>query len=191
MLSTECLGDTEISCTCKVKIHKTSWNTMFLVNPSGLFFKHTARRAEGSWSQHFTWKDDHLLLIWEGEDQQSTWQGSTVNILHEKAMIYCWSRGLEGRINDCQSWLLMLSVAIFDLPPPPRLTIGNHLFMWNFHCWSSPCQLLILSVAIVNLTHPPPGLTIDSVDHWSSWWWLSIDPPPTSPIPYRFRLCNL
>ena len=40
-------------CMCKVKIHKTSWNTMFLVNPSELFSTQPEPRGpELCWKQH-------------------------------------------------------------------------------------------------------------------------------------------
>ena len=115
-------GGTEISwfwtkCTCKVKIHKTSWNTMFLVNPSGLFFKHTARRVEGYWSQHFAWKGNCLLLIrgwgrinnWHGEDQQWTF--------HMKRWWPIVDLVEGSMINKVDHWLLILLMVIVDQSP--------------------------------------------------------------------------
>ena len=74
---------------------------------------------------------------------------------------------------ESESWLLILSLSIIDLPLP-QINRGDHLFTWKWRLtWSSFCHLLI---------HPQdqqrwlPFHMKVKVDYWSSL--LIVDPPP-------------
>ena len=149
-------------------------DTVFLVNPLRLF-KHP-ERAGGSWSQHFMWKGDRLLKILGGGERKSTWRGSKVSILHEKAIAY-FNPGERGSTINKVSIIDLLNGNCQSSPLP----LDQQSIVLIVDRWSSRWQLSI------DLPLPDQQLT----KCWSLIVSMAIVNQSLPPYPTDFRPCNL